>query len=77
MSPENKFIKNALVEKADEINNFCDCDVIQETRNEVYKTIETRYLRENAVALINAIIYRIGGEDQRVKYMVSILKEIK
>jgi hypothetical protein len=28
----NRFILSALVEKADEINNYADCDVIQEAK---------------------------------------------
>ena len=75
LTKDQQFIKNALIEKADEINNYADCDVIQETRNEMYKTIYQEEMKENAVALINACSYRVG-QTQIVKYMTSIMKEI-
>ncbi len=74
-----KFIRDAFIEKADEINNYADCDVIQESRNEVYKTLfseGTNVFRENLVALTNACAYRVGMKDPRVRYMASIIEEI-
>lgn len=80
MQKENfDFIKAAFIEKADEINNYADCDVIQECRNEVYKTIQSegvRVFKENLTALANACGYRVGMQDARVRYMASIIKEL-
>ena len=76
ITKENEQIKIDLVDKADEINNFADCDVIHECRNEMYKSIFVHEMKPNATALINACIYRVGMDDKRVKYMISRMNEI-
>ena len=76
LNDEQKFIRGELVEKADEINNFVDCDVIYETRTEVMKSLTPKELESSAVALLNALSYRIGTEKRVYKYMLSITKEI-
>ena len=76
LNENNKQIKKNLIDKADEINNFQDCDVIQDTRNEMFKTIYQEEIRQNAIALLNAVSYRIGTDDKRYGYMLSIFKEL-
>jgi hypothetical protein len=65
-----------LIEKADALNDFIDCDVIADTRKEVAKTIYNEELKANGTQLINAIIFRIGDTSKVVRYMTSILNEI-
>jgi hypothetical protein len=72
----NRFILSALVEKADEINNYADCDVIQEAKQQVLNATTPQELKDGAEYLLVACCYRTGDGNQIVKYMRSITDEI-
>lgn len=76
LNPAQVFIQSALIEKADEINNYADCDVIQEAKQQVINATTPEELKEGAEYLLVACCYRIGNGKQIIKYMRSITDEI-
>ena len=66
-----------IIELADYINNYQDCDVIQECNTELKKSIYCTELNENITALINACGYRVGMKNKTVRAMLKLYSELK
>lgn len=65
MTKEQKFIQEAFIEKADEINDFADCDVIAQNIEAVRSASNIEALKESCNSLYVSF------------YLLSILKELK